>query len=158
MDKWRSNAERLKNEANESNDELLERHRMALERVQERKKQGLKCDADVHSFREIKYKTWGELQKRRWKELNESRDANTQALTFEIAERVAKAAAQDADKYEVDRRRQAISKETLALQDRARAAFIKIQQEPDERRVVQMMADLGFDMPKLPGKEAEEAE
>merc|ERR1719401_645901 len=117
MDKWRSNAERLKNEANESNDELMERHRMALERVQERKKQGLKCDADVHSFREQKYKTWGELQQRRWKELNESRDSHTQALTFEIAERVKKNQAQDAQKFEVDRRRQVISEDTLALQD-----------------------------------------
>jgi len=155
-DKWRQGFDRIQAATNESNDDMMERQRLAWERVQERRAQGLKCDNDVHSFREVKHQTWGELQRRRVTEYTKSHEAKTQALAFDLAERKAKVEHEAAGKYEMDRRRQQISKETLALNDRARAGFIKIQCEPDERKIVQMMEDLGFEMPKLPKADDEE--
>merc|ERR1712039_750353 len=116
----------------------------------------LKCGSDVHTFREVKYNTWGELQRRRWDELQKSRDAHTQALVFEVAERQKADQAQEGGRAEMRRARQQISKETLSLNDRANEAFIKMQCEPDEGKIRQMMLNLGFSMPKLPEEEEEE--
>ncbi|CAE8721668.1 unnamed protein product [Polarella glacialis] len=66
---------------------------------------------------------------------------------------MATAQAQEDAKMEMRKRRQDIAKETLALNNRARAAFIQMQCEPDERKIVKMMTDLGFDMPKLPERQ-----
>merc|ERR1712176_161880 len=117
----------------------------------------LKCEQDVHTFREIKYNTWGELQRRRQDELQKSRDAHTQALVFEVAARQKADQVRDAGAAEMVRRRQQIAKETLSLNDRANEAFVKMQCEPDEMKIRQMMLNLGFSMPKLPEEEEEEA-
>merc|ERR1712176_1708951 len=120
------------NNITSGNEALLERHRKAAEHTEYNNSLKLKCDNDVHSFREVKYGTWGELQRRRCDELQKSRDAHTQALVFEVAERQKKDQAKEAANYEMTRRRQQIAKETLSLNDRASEVFIKMQCEPDE--------------------------
>lgn len=126
---------------------LQDKERLALK---------LKCANDIHSFREVKYKTWGELQRRRWEELQRSRDAQTQALVLKIAEGQAKEKAQEQGRAAIANRRQRIGADSLALNDRAKEGFIRIKAEPDERRIIKVMSDLGFEMPELPDEDEDE--
>merc|ERR1712151_246277 len=155
-EKWKGNYEREMTRRTEANNALMENYHAATARAGTNAELKLKCEQDVHTFREVKYNTWGELQRRRQEELQKSRDAHTQALVFEVAARQKADQSRDAGNAEMVRRRQQIAKETLSLNDRANEAFIKMQCEPDEMKIRQMMLDLGFSMPKLPDEEEEE--
>lgn len=157
-EKWKVNHDRILASTSAGNAALLEKHQKATDHVEYNNSLKLKCGVDVHEMREVKYNTWGELQRRRWDELQRSRDAHTQALVFEVAERQKKDQVQDGSNNEMKRRRQQIGKETLSLNDRATEAFIKMQSEPDEGKIRTMMLNLGFSMPKLPEEEEEEAD
>jgi len=154
-DKVRGLNNKLMASRQEEHAALLARHREADDRRDALQAAKFKMGNDVHSFREVKSGTWGALHTKREAELRNSRDAHTQALVFEIAENYAKMQARSAGCDEVQRRRKAIGKESLTFADKAREGFLKIQSEPDERKVVQMMNDLGFNMPTLPAEEPE---
>ncbi|CAJ1403832.1 unnamed protein product [Effrenium voratum] len=158
MEKWRANHTKIEASREKNNSDLLERQEQARQRTEERMALKLKCANDIHSYKEVKYKTWGELQRRRMQEIQQSRDAQTQALVIKIAEGQAKARAQDAGQMELKNQRARIGADTLALNDRAKEGFLKIKAEPDERRIIKVMSDLGFRMPKLPDQEDEEDE
>lgn len=155
--KWKANHDRIMANRTQNNSDLLDRQEAARVRTEGRLALKLKCANDIHSFREVKYKTWGELQRRRWEELQRSRDAQTQALVLKIAEGQAKAKAQEKGQMEVKNQRQRIGADSLALNDRAKEGFIKIKAEPDERRIIKVMSDLGFRMPKLPDEDDDDA-
>ncbi|CAE7486846.1 unnamed protein product [Symbiodinium natans] len=157
-EKWRSNYNKVLAAQTQNNSNLLARQEAARVRAEETMALKLKCANDVHSFKEVKYKTWGELQRRRMEEIQKAREAQTQALVIKIAEGQAKARARDEGAMEVKNRRQRIGADTLALNDRAKEGFIKIKSEPDERRIVKVMSDLGFVMPKLPDEGEDEEE
>lgn len=158
-EKHKSGWDKVQQQLNEKKDNTVGRHQEAADRVDNfLKPMGLKCCNDVHSHREVKDGTWKELQQRRWKELHASRDARAQALVFKVAERMDMQRAHDESNYELKRKQQDMIKETLSLRDRAEDGFIKIQCEPDERKVNKMMADLGFQMPTLPDAAAAEEE
>lgn len=154
--KWKANHDRIMATRAQNNSDLLARQEAARQRTEERLALKLKCANDIHSFREVKYKTWGELQRRRWEELQRSRDAQTQALVLKIAEGQAKAKAQEEGRAAIANRRQRIGADSLALNDRAKEGFIRIKAEPDERRIIKVMSDLGFEMPKLPDEDEDE--
>lgn len=155
QDKWQSNYNKILKGQNSDNDALMTKHENARIRTEERMNLKLKCGGDVHSFREVKHKTWGELQQRRQTELQNHRDAETMALALKCAERNAKAQAQYEGDMETRRRRQNIGRETLALNDNAKAGFIKIKAEPDEMKIRKVLDELGFSMPKLPDEDEE---
>lgn len=154
--KWKANHDRIMATRAQNNSDLLARQEAARQRTEERLALKLKCANDIHSFREVKYKTWGELQRRRWEELQRSRDAQTQALVLKIAEGQAKAKAQEEGRAAIANRRQRIGADSLALNDREKEGFIRIKAEPDERRIIKVMSDLGFVMPKLPDEDEDE--
>eukprot|EP00441_Pelagodinium_beii_P027887 CAMPEP_0197656320 /NCGR_PEP_ID=MMETSP1338-20131121/41303_1 /TAXON_ID=43686 ORGANISM="Pelagodinium beii, Strain RCC1491" /NCGR_SAMPLE_ID=MMETSP1338 /ASSEMBLY_ACC=CAM_ASM_000754 /LENGTH=520 /DNA_ID=CAMNT_0043232267 /DNA_START=104 /DNA_END=1666 /DNA_ORIENTATION=- len=155
-DKWQSNYNKIMGQQNKDNDALMTKHQNAATRTEERMALKLKCGGDVHSFREIKHGTWGELQQRRYTELKNHRDAETMAGAIKAAELNAKAQAMKDGNAETRRRRQNIGRETLALNDNAKEGFLKIKAEPDEMKIRKVMQDLGFAMPKLPDEEDEE--
>lgn len=155
LDKWRTNFDRLANSKNQGNSDADEKRQAADDRAEAQAALKLKCDIDVFTFREVKH-TWDDLRQRRFDQLHGSRDSHTQALLFELAERQAKMAKQSDDNREMQRCRDTIAKESLALADRARQGFIKIQCESDERKINKMMTDLGFTMPALPVEEKKE--
>lgn len=154
-EKWRANYDRKLNEKGEFHSNLIGKHEDAHNRMHAQSLEKIKCGNDVHSFREYKKGTWGELQRMRMNEVKKQREAHTQALVFRTAENCAKQAAQYEGHMEMTRRRTTIAKELLKFSDRAREGFIKIQCEPDERKVNKMMSDLGFVMPKLPEDDEE---
>merc|ERR1712113_1047985 len=117
-----------------------------------------KWDTDIHTFRELKDGIFGELQQRNYKQLQNSRDAHSQALIFEIAEHNAKMLVQHDGSNEIQRCRQTIAKETLIQNAKAEENFIKIQRESDERKIHDVMTSLGFEMPKLPDEDEEAPE
>lgn len=154
--KWQANHDRLMNERNSNNDALLGKHEAARKYVEEElKPMKLKCGEDIFSAKEVKEKTYGDLQKRRWAELNKERDAYYQGILFKVAEGDAKKAADDAGKQEVFRRRQEASKNLLEYATKANEVFLKIKSEPDEMKIRAAMEGLGFEMPALPKKEGE---
>eukprot|EP00439_Symbiodinium_sp_Y106_P086307 s615_g32.t1 len=155
-EKWRANYNKVVAAQSQNNSNLLARQEAARVRAEETMALKLKCANDVHSFKEVKYKTWGELQRRRMEEIQKSRDAQSQALVIKIAEGQAKARAREEGAMEVKNRRQRLGADTLALNDRAKEGFIKIKCEPDERRIIKVMSDLGFEMPKLPDEDEDE--
>jgi len=154
-DKWRSNYERLQQVQLEEREKLLEKDSKAARHLEAIQSLKLKNGGDVHSFQEVKNGTFGLLQQTRYQELQKSHDARAQELVFKIAEFDTKQAIKQEASDELSRRRQLIDKESLALDDRAREGFLRIQCEPDERKIVTMMSNLGFDMPKLPDEEDE---
>lgn len=147
---WQANHRRLEEETAESNDALMQRHHEADVRREELESMKLKNENDIFSYREVKHKTFGELTKRRQAEIRKRTDAQLQALVYHVAERQHMDTAQNASKGNLWKCRQEIAKESLTFQDQAYEGFIKIQREPDERKVIEMMNALGFDMPKLP--------
>lgn len=157
-DKWKTNHEKLMNGKHEDNAALMERLQNAKERMEAQASLKLKCNNDIFSFKEVKNGTWGELQRRRITAFRNKRGVEAQALIFKIGEACAKGALQEEGAVELRRRRQLISKDALALNDRAKEGFLKIQSEPDERKIVKIMSDMGFNMPKLPDPEEEEKE
>lgn len=54
---------------------------------------------------------------------------------------------------ELDRMKQCITRELLVQKDLSEEGFRKIQCEGDERKIIEVMTSLGFDMPKLPDPE-----
>merc|ERR1719195_210379 len=118
----------------------------------------IKWDKDIHTYRELKDGTFGELQRRNYKQLQNSRDAHSQALIFEIAEHNAKMLVQHDGFNEIQRRRQMIARETLIQNAKAEEGFIKIQRESDERKIHDVMTSMGFEMPKLPDEDEETPE
>jgi hypothetical protein len=157
-DKWKANYDKIMQQNNQNNDDLVNKHQAAWERTQERMALKLKCDNDIHTFREVKLKTWGELQRRRITEHRNARAAQTQALVLKVAEDGAKAAAQSDGMTELRKKRQEIARQSLALNDRAQEGFLKIRAEPDEKKIMKVMSDLGFKMPKLPDEEKHDEE
>jgi len=157
-DKWRSNYDKEMKRMHESHETILNKHQVAEERVEKLTPLKLKCGNDVHTNMEVKYNTWGELQRRRHKQLTRSRDAHMQALIFEIAEQDRKAKVQWDAHREMERRRQQTAKDSLTLKDHAKEGFLKIQCEPDERKIHATMTNLGFTMPTLPDEEEEQAQ
>ncbi|CAE7225640.1 unnamed protein product [Symbiodinium sp. CCMP2456] len=155
-EKWRANYNKVVAAQSQNNSNLLARQEAARVRAEETMALKLKCANDVHSFKEVKYKTWGELQRRRMEEIQKARDAQSQALVIKIAEGQAKARAREEGAMEVKNRRQRLGADTLALNDRAKEGFIKIKCEPDERRIIKVMSDLGFEMPRLPDEDEDE--
>jgi len=152
-EKWKANYAKVMAGQEQNNSDLLARQEAARVRAEETMALKLKCANDVHSFKEVKYKTWGELQRRRMEEIQKARDAQTQALVIKIAEGQAKARAKEEGQMEVKNRRQRIGADTLALNDNAKEGFLKIKAEPDERKIIKVMSELGFKMPKLPDEE-----
>jgi len=157
-DKWRGNHEKEMNVMREGHAKVLEKHASVPARLDTLAPLKVKNGQDVFSNTDVKYNTWGELQKRRQKELAKSRDAHTQALVFEIAELNAKVQAKKDSAAEMNKKRDQVSKEILTLNDRAREGFQRIKCEPDEKKIHQTMANLGFKMPKLPDEEEQEGE
>lgn len=156
FDKWRQGHDKVMKEYAEFCEHLDDKNRQAHERMEAQAALKLKYGKDIHTHNEEKYGTWGGLQRRRYDELKSYRDAHGQALVFKVAEHNAKIAAQEEGKEEIFKRRQLIAKETLALNDRAKIGFIKIQRESDERKITMYMEELGFKMPKLPEPEVAE--
>eukprot|EP00933_Yihiella_yeosuensis_P040265 TRINITY_DN34533_c0_g1_i1.p1 TRINITY_DN34533_c0_g1~~TRINITY_DN34533_c0_g1_i1.p1 ORF type:complete len:561 (+),score=152.18 TRINITY_DN34533_c0_g1_i1:63-1685(+) len=155
-EKWNANYTKLMGAKSESNANLMAKHEIAAIRTQEQMNLRYKCEQDIHTFHEIKDKTWGELQRRRRREMINHQDAHTQELVIKIAEDKAKHEAKLAGQAETRRRRQNIGGQTLALNERAKAGFLKIKAEPDERKILKVMSDLGFTMPKPPGSQEDE--
>jgi len=149
-DRWRQNMDRLKQDSKEANAEILARHRAAHERAEATTRLGLKCGMDVHTSRELREGTWGELQQRRFEEVTRSRDAQMQALLLKIAEHDGKQTLRSKSQQELQLHRQRLAKDSLALKDRAKEGFLKIQCEADERKIHGVMEGLGFKMPALP--------
>jgi len=154
--KWEANHTRIMNEKGHSDEALMAKHEASRRYCEEELgPMRMKCGEDVHSFREVKHKTYGDLQQRRWAELNKERDAYYQGILFKCAEADAKKAADDAGKREVFRKRQEASKNLLAYKTHADEVFLKIKSEPDEMKIRTAMQGLGFEMPALPKKEGE---
>mmetsp|Transcript_46326 Transcript_46326/g.107820 ORF Transcript_46326/g.107820 Transcript_46326/m.107820 type:complete len:555 (+) Transcript_46326:82-1746(+) len=158
QDRLKENTGKLAEKRREEHAALEGKHANAELRRQEVKKLGIKLGGDVHSYTEVKTRTWGELQKLKLKEMRGHESAKSQALVFEIAEWERKMAKQKEDQEELRRRRQEVAKEMMTFADKAREGFLKIQCEPDEKRVGEMMEELGFSMPKLQVEEPEEKE
>lgn len=157
-DKWRTNFDRLQNEKAGRNAELLEREANAANRVEnELKPMKYKCGADVFSHVEVKEKTFGDLQQRRFAELKRAQEARTLAMCIAVAERDAKDAAKAQSQAEVAKKRVEAKKEILRYSNEASAIFLKIKSEPNEARVRAAMQSLGFKMPRIGGEDEEEA-
>mmetsp|Transcript_77247 Transcript_77247/g.179127 ORF Transcript_77247/g.179127 Transcript_77247/m.179127 type:complete len:586 (+) Transcript_77247:95-1852(+) len=155
-DRQKANYDKEKNRRHEASQALLERHQADHTRSEDTTLLKLKCDNDVFTFREVKYNTWGELQRQRHKELTQSRENHHQALVFKLAEFDKKVKGQQESNGELHRRRQLVAKESLTLNDHAKVGFNKIQCEPDERKIHAVMTGLGFTMPTLPDEKEEE--
>jgi len=149
-DQWRQNIDRLKRDSKEARTEILARHHAAEERAEVTTRLGLKCGRDVHTSRELREGTWGELQQRRFVEVTRSRDAQMQALLLTIAEHDEKQKLRSKSHQELQLHRQRLAKDSLNLKDRAKEGFLKIQCEADERKIHGVMEGLGFKMPALP--------
>eukprot|EP00929_Paragymnodinium_shiwhaense_P119230 TRINITY_DN9110_c0_g1_i1.p1 TRINITY_DN9110_c0_g1~~TRINITY_DN9110_c0_g1_i1.p1 ORF type:complete len:533 (-),score=160.85 TRINITY_DN9110_c0_g1_i1:92-1690(-) len=152
-DKWKSNFERLAKEKDEADGDLMARHEHARKHCEWLAEMKMKCDNDVFSFREYKEGTWGELVRKRQSEYKKARDAKTQALLIKIAEVNAVGEAKTEGQRELERRKQCITRELLVQKDLSEEGFRKIQCEGDERKIIEVMTSLGFDMPKLPDPE-----
>eukprot|EP00927_Polykrikos_kofoidii_P025528 TRINITY_DN22915_c0_g4_i1.p1 TRINITY_DN22915_c0_g4~~TRINITY_DN22915_c0_g4_i1.p1 ORF type:complete len:528 (-),score=134.37 TRINITY_DN22915_c0_g4_i1:72-1655(-) len=158
-DKAKSTYDRLQADlSKQSLDGFNEKHEGARLRQEEKAALRIKCENDIHSFREVRDNTWHELTRKRQIENENARDAYTQSLVFKIGENMAAAAAKRAAQSAVDRRRQRIEQETLIQTDRALEGFKQIQSEGDEKKITEVMTSLGFKMPKLPGEEEENAD
>jgi len=155
MEKVRTNNERLSNARTEAMANLMDKHHEADVRREELNAQKIKNENDIHTFREVKHHTYGELTKRRQDELKKRTDAQLQARVFHLGEKKAAVAGQEKSKKELWDMRQQIAKESLILQDNAAEGFLKIQSEPDERKVIAVMNAMGFDMPTLPTEDDE---
>jgi len=155
-DRWRSNMDRLNQNSKEANAEILARHKAAEERAEATTRLGLKCGIDVHTSRELKQGTWGELRQRRFEEVTRSRDAQMQALLLKIAEHDEKQKLKSQSLQDLQLKRQMLAKDSLALKDRAKEGFLKIQCEADERKIHGVMEGLGFKMPALPDEDEEQ--
>jgi len=160
--KFKSNFERLAKEKNDADGDLMARHEHARQHCEWLAEMRMKCDNDVFSFREYKDKTWGELVRKRQEEYKKAREAKTQALLIKIAEQNAIGEAKDEGKRELARRKQCITRELLVQKDLSEEGFRKIQCEGNEKKIIEVMTGLGFDMPKLPtaedGEGGEQAE
>mmetsp|Transcript_31781 Transcript_31781/g.62458 ORF Transcript_31781/g.62458 Transcript_31781/m.62458 type:complete len:520 (-) Transcript_31781:101-1660(-) len=149
-DRWRQNMDRLKLESKATHAEILERHQAGEERAEHTIGLGLKCGIDVHTSRELREGTWGDLRQRRFEEVTRSRDAHMQALLLKIAEHEEKQKLRSKSQQELQFHRQRLAKDSLVLKDRAKEGFLKIQCEADERKIHGVMEGLGFKMPALP--------
>jgi len=159
FDKQRANWDRLKNEHAERNADSMGKLHAATDRVENQlKPMKLKCGGDVFTHYEIKDKTFGDLQQRRWKELKKSRNAHIQALCIKTAEQMAKDAAKEKANNDVRLQRVEAAKEILRYQNEAEAVFLKIQAEPNEDKVRKAMAGLGFKMPRIGGEEDDDGD
>mmetsp|Transcript_98978 Transcript_98978/g.171520 ORF Transcript_98978/g.171520 Transcript_98978/m.171520 type:complete len:535 (-) Transcript_98978:38-1642(-) len=156
--KAQANNSKMKQQRQELNDQLMQRHHDADVRREELMAMAIKNENDIYTFREIKYNTFGELQRRRNEENIKRRDAQSQALLFKIAENRAKQKSKGESMEQLYKFRQQVAKDSMAFADNAREGFLKIQSEPDERKVIEVMNSLGFEMPKLPEEEEEEEE
>jgi hypothetical protein len=156
--KVKVNKERLRNNQNNSNQELIERHEAADERRRELQSMAIKNENDIHTFREIKHHSFGELCKRRNDEIKKRGDAHQQHLVYVLAERAAKDKHQELSMFDLRKARQQMGKESLKLFDDAQEGFLKIQSENDPAKVIAKMNSMGFDMPKLPEKDEEGGE
>lgn len=148
--KWQVNHAKLKVDRQEGNAAILAKHQEGSERVEAQSHMKIKCGGDVHTFREIKHGTWRELHRKNFEALQKSRDAISQVQVFKVAEQNAKASHMWDGTRELERRRQQIAKDTLKFRNEAQEGFIKIKCEPNEERIRQRMASLGFEMPKIP--------
>lgn len=143
-------------DTNQANDDLMARHQAASVRREELREMGLKCECDIHTHREIKHHSFGELTNRRNTEIKKRTDAQQQHLVYVLAERQAKNKFKEMSMFDLRKARQQCNKEALTLKDKSAEGFLKIQSEPDEGKVIARMNAMGFDMPKLPQKEEDE--
>jgi len=157
-DKWKTNYDRLGSEKDERNGQIIQKHSDASHRIEfEHKPMKYKCGGDVFSHKEVKDKTFGDLQQRRWSEIQKAHDARTMAACIKIAERDAKDAAKKAAQAEVAKKRVEAKKEILKYSNAAAAVFQRIQSEPNEERIRAAMQGLGFSMPRVGGEDDDEA-
>merc|ERR1712048_454848 len=154
-EKWRSTKSALDLQRYEGNEQLMERHENARRYCEEHAELKYKCGNDVFSYKEVK-DTWTGLTRSRQDELKKSRDAQSQALLFKVAEQVAMGEAKKEAHREQERLRQRIARELLSQKSKAEEVFIKIQSEPNENKIREAMLSLGFAMPKLPDPDDEE--
>jgi len=156
--KWQTTSDALALKKSNSNTNLMQRHTIAEGYRAAQLPLRLKNGYDVHSFRENKYLTWGELHGRKHEALQRRQEAHAQALVLKIAEHNAEAAVKRMELEDIRRQRQRVSKETLRTVDLAREAFVKIQAEGDERKIEKTMNSVGLKMPTLPVKESADPE
>lgn len=145
--------ERLKTQNDERDKAIALKYEEADVRREALNAMALKNENDIHTFREIKHGTFGELTRRRNEENRSRRDAQSQRLVIDLAERQAKGISKTDSAVTLLKSRQQISKDMLSLKDRATEGFLKIQCEPDEGKVIATMNAMGFDMPTLPEPE-----
>lgn len=155
----KATANYIKVEADRSNfhEDLLGKHEAGATRVATyTKPMKFKCGNDVFTNIEVKEKTFGDLQQRRWKELKTAQESQSQALCIKIAERQALQAVKDTAAEEVKRKRTEAAKNTLKYSNEASEVFLRIQSEPNVSRIAKAMEGLGFKMPVVGGAETEE--
>jgi len=156
-DKVNQNKAKLGSQKARDNEDLMMRHAAADVRREELNFMKFKNENDIYTFREMKHHTFGELTRRRNAEIKKRTDATHQACIIDLAERHVKGQAQYHSQRNLHKCRQDTNKESLTLMDRATEGFLKIQSEPDESKVIACMNAMGFDMPKLPEKDDEDA-
>lgn len=153
FEKVKQGKDKLKTQNDERDQAIALKYQLADERREALNKMALKNENDIHTFREIKHGTFGELTRRRNEENRSRRDAQSQRLVIDLAERQAKGLSKTDSAVTLLKSRQQISKDMLGLKDRATEGFLKIQCEPDEGKVIATMNAMGFDMPTLPDED-----
>lgn len=113
------------------------------------RQQKLDNDRAEIAFRTMKHQTMVDVQRMRRSEQQRKEVAETQALLFRVAENRAMEKAKSDGQLVLQRARQQMYKDAMTFSDTAHEAFIKIQAEPDERKVRDIMLSMGFEMPEL---------
>lgn len=157
MDKWQAAYSRCQVDKSSNDDALMARLQAANDKVDNvLKPMKLKCGRDVFSHIEVKEKTFGDLVQRRLLELRRAQDAKTQSLLIKLAERQRKDETTKAGHEQVRKQRTESTKEILRYSNEASQVFLKIKSEPNETRIRQAMAGLGFKMPRIGGEDDED--
>jgi len=156
FEKVKQGKDKLKTQNDERDQAIALKYQQADVRREALNAMALKNENDIHTFREIKHGTFGELTRRRNEENRSRRDATSQRLVIDLAERQAKGLSKTDSAVTLLNSRQQISKDMLCLKDRATLGFLKIQSEPNEAKVIAEMNAMGFDMPTLPEPEDDE--
>jgi len=147
--------EKLRQEKDDGDSTLYERHANAEQRAKSQAVLGFKCGIDVHSTMEAKA-IMKDLQASRRKEVLRKELADRQALLVKLAEDRKRADLVGKDNEEMHRRRQQVQKDTLTMRDIAHEGFLKIQSCSNEDKIKTVMTSLGFEMSTLVVEKSED--
>lgn len=102
----------------------------------------LKCGQDIHTHKEVKYETFGDLQKRNYRTLQRSREMAKNCTLLKVAETAAKCQAKE------DQFKKAMSTKMNMFRELTTKAE-KMNSTKDPMKLGRVMAELGFPVPEL---------